>query len=166
MVDFYHNISYLCNWKQNEAKMKRKISLFFVILANLVILAHSAVQHHHESDLFESCSISAHKKLSKNNQCPHNDTLKIKHNQTDHTHGLTFEECLLEDLYIRAADNDHNQLTQDLNLNSIILYLPNSLLTHLFPEQVHRKDIYISYIPSQYHSFISQAYGLRAPPIN
>ncbi len=144
--------------------MKVRIALFFIFLANIVILAHSAIPHHHWEESVDVCNISPHKKSSKHKQCPHNDTIKIQNNNTESHNGLTFEECLLDDINIRLADNDNYQITQSFNLESIILYIPIQILKHIFSNIEKNRDTYIKYIPPIYTSFISQTYSLRAPP--
>ena len=147
--------------------MKKSLSLFFIFLANIVILAHSAVPHHHEDVSIESCKISLHKKLSDNNKCPHNDTFKLSaEGKESGAHGLTFEECQLEYLFIRQGDIDNNPttITQTLNLESEV-FIPINILRYIFPTAQSKEETYTTYVHIPYKSFVTQTIALRAPPI-
>ncbi len=146
--------------------MKRSASLFFIFIANIVILVHSAIPHHHEDNLIDSCTIHLHNNLSANNKCPHNDTLKIQQNSTGNSQGLSFEECQMEDLYIRISNEENNLLTKELNLDITIQFIPICILKLILPiPPEYIEDIFAEYIPPIYKSLISHYIGLRAPPI-
>ncbi len=146
--------------------MKRSASLFFILLANIIILVHSTIPHHHEGAKETKCRIMAHKHLDSNSKCPHNDTYKFQNNNSDTTgsNGITFEECQLEDIYIRPTDNDNSIGGNNSALESIMYYIPHFILRLILPEPLQEIHTYATYVCPTYDSIVSQLQLLRAPP--
>lgn len=145
---------------------KRSISLFVILIANIIILAHSAVIHNHEKTTPEVCNNELHKYASNNNICPHNDTQKISNSNTAKGHNsLTFEQCQLEDIYIRPNDNNSNLTNRNIDISITLLYIPASILKLLFFSKLNKKDIYTQYISPLYKSCTTKSLSLRAPPL-
>ncbi len=137
--------------------MKRAVTFIFLLLANIALLAHAVVPHHHHggSITFILCS-----------HC--NDCGKAcHHNHEAGQHDDSTEDCPLKEGYIRAdsckqvvsADSgDDTQLSDDLPL-----FYFDSVIKVTDCGYLHfRQKPYLFF----YHTtFISEALGLRAPPV-
>ena len=138
--------------------MKKTISLSFLLLANMIILAHSVVFHHHDSRL--------HIVLCDANQVHECDRRSEQHNNCpaskDKNKCCAIENCLLS-VFI-TKDDGFKQTEPVVNNLDIIL---NAILacqtiniTDLSGLPFWQKP----YLPLFYSTFVSQSSGLRAPP--
>lgn len=91
--------------------MRKAISVFFILLANIVILAHTVVPHHHHNKVFATVV-----GLFDNNaqyEAEHHHGTAHHHDNTGNT-----EECLINEVYIATcrAQNDDG-IIQPLHVN-------------------------------------------------
>ena len=140
-------------------RLKKAISLSFLLLANVITLVHVAIPHCHHSNM-AICFTVAH--------CERNDVAHShSHNAGCHRHddGGGLEECPLKDLYVR-----HENITSfvDEGLDAVVQYPvlfvlaigPVAEITDLegLPFRQHPISL------SCYTDYISCSLGLRAPP--
>ena len=133
--------------------IKKVISLSFLLLANIAILAHNVVCHHHNG---QQSAIS----------CTENQTHHCDENAeyncpcTDDTHKCcVIENCLLSNSITKAGDF---KLTKTVG-NSFYIVANNTSAcqTLQVTDLLFRQKPYLS----TFHStFLSQSLGLRAPP--
>lgn len=143
--------------------MKKAIGIIFILLANIIMLAHAAIPHHHHDFIPVAVVTDIHNHNSDNHD--HNHAVPVEednHHSTQHSEGL--EDCLLTQSYLKT--NIINQIGQTI----FIQYLP-----WLVPEFCNDFQIkYTDYgnlpfrqqpyfVPS-YDHYIAQSLGLRAPP--
>ena len=140
-------------------RLKKAISLFFLLLANVIILVHIAIPHIHHSNTVVCFGVT---------HCEeHDEAHSHSHDTGCHTHddGEGLEECPLKEQYVRfenitsLADYGlHNVQYPVLFLFAINLVVEITDLEGL----PFRQN---PYVPLFYSEFISQSIGLRAPPV-
>lgn len=142
--------------------IKRKISLFFTLLANIILLTLAAIPHHHHDD--EICII---------NPICHSNHENTDGNNTSHNHnsngGNDSHLCLLEQEVILRSENleqiiksldsgdnrcDFDGLSTISSKCGIIKYVP--------PEY---SNVHFGFKSSLYSCFVNLSIGLRGPPI-
>ncbi len=139
-------------------KVKIKTALFFLLLANIILLVHSAVSHQHIAGFV--AFIDHHHSHSHNN-AHHHDEPESNNDDAEHTHS---DFCLL------------SQSVQ-LPRNEIIFNTQESTRPE-FDRSISQTDIeviipYFYNIPPPFHEFKQTLYafkicnglGLRAPPV-
>ena len=127
--------------------MKKATSIFFVLLANIIILAHPLIPHHHKG-LFETF-VHVHY-LSED--C---DDMHPMHGET-HSHNPHSGECAIGETIVWTEDFDFSCLP-DLFLADI--YTTNIL----FEDNVSQTETH--YLAGIYLEDIYRSIGLRAPPV-
>lgn len=141
--------------------IKRITVVAILMLANLILLAHAVVPHHHHNKLI--CFKYSH--------CTHDD-LNDEHgtNQDGHRHDgeNSHDDCVLKEPVGVLA----NQWRSDFTLNSTTdrsgLDDYNDYLLDRSPEfQIHALStvIYERVLNGSYSSLVSSSLGLRAPPV-
>ena len=118
--------------------MKKRIALFFLLLANTILLAHAVIPHHHLED------------IQPVGQCNHEN----------------MKDCPLTTLYIKF-DNDKPILqTHNFNLSfSPCVLTPFSDISIFpIPDTIGLPFRQKPYLLSYYTDYISQSLGRRAPP--
>ena len=140
--------------------MKRAIALSFLLLANIALLVHAVIPHHHHNELTvcffaTTCTDSAKAhKHTHGSDCQH------------HHDGSGMEECPLKKMFVRF---ENNKLFDDLRLDNDIQY-PVLFLFPIHPivEITGLKDLPFRqnpYLLSCYTDYIAPSLGLRAPPV-
>lgn len=148
--------------------MKQKTAILFVLLANICMLAHAVIPHHHHDRMavavISMAEFAGHDQHSHDNKHSH---YHHNHNgQGSHPHSNNSEDCLISDSPIlsprieKAAfgtdDNGHNNITADLFYTAwgagALPLLPDSQLTSYS---------YQASIPPNIDTCCN---GLRAPP--
>jgi cell division protein FtsL len=138
--------------------MKNKTAFIFVLLANMVLLAHAVIPHHHHQQ--QVCVESTH--------CL-NDEYAHTHESSQHNHhhdGSADNCCILKQavfittVQLRLSDSN-NTCLDNHTLNFIILsdfgfdeFYSLSVIASCIPE--------ISFTIT---SYVTKTLGLRAPPI-
>lgn len=141
--------------------IKRITVVAILMLANLILLAHAVVPHHHHNKLI--CFKYSH--------CTHDD-LNDEHgkNQDGHRHDgeNNHDDCVLKE----PVGVLSNQSRSDFTLNSTNdrsgLDDYNDYLLDRSPEfQIHALStvIYERVLNGSYSSLVSSSLGLRAPPV-
>ena len=136
--------------------MKRVISISFLLLANVIILAHAVIPHHHHDGLIFLLT-AAHQE--------HDD----HDGEQDHTCNYPpchdgAEECLSSTLFVKL-DQNKQLFQQDFEILPCVFSL---FLDYSIPQIVDnvglpfRQKPYLIFYHTEY---ISQSLGLRAPPI-
>ncbi|MDR2917252.1 MAG: hypothetical protein LBV74_20860 [Tannerella sp.] len=144
--------------------MKRTIAISFLLLANIIILAHVVIPHHHHNGMpVAFCKIS----LSDDNSEYTHSFHSHSDGENDHSHESD-ANCTLCQLYIRAdLNNSPSSLTSALanfHIDIPTFCLDISSLTDIqgFESLPFRHKPHII----SYHShYIVHSLGLRAPPI-
>ncbi|MDP3180594.1 MAG: hypothetical protein Q8M67_02145 [Bacteroidota bacterium] len=142
--------------------IKRTTALFFILLANIALLVHAVVPHHHHKSLV--CIESSH--------CQ-SDSYAHNHSTTAHDHehdgNAGTECCVLKQAVVIPANflrQEFKCLGCDDN-NSPFVHFQAILFSNEFKSFVP-KIISIAQIPlktSSHSCFVSTSSGLRAPPI-
>ena len=139
--------------------IKKTISLFILLLANVIMLAQPVVryiQHHNNQELTVECSTNPN-----SNCCKHTEQQNSP-NTTPEKKCCDTGKCLLRNLFLEEISiklpkpifNDFDFIISDILACRII---PITDFTGL-PFR------YKPYIPLFYADFVSQSIGLRAPP--
>lgn len=140
---------------------KRTIAIFFILLANSILLAHAVVPHHHHKS--EVCIVNSHCQT---------DSDAHKHSAIDNNHehdGKNEKEyCVLKEVVVipsnriikafKSLDWPDNHLKYDgfqavLFNNELKAFVPIFVTNALVP-----------LITSSYTYYVNTSLGLRAPP--
>ena len=142
--------------------MKRLPALFFILLANIVFLAHAVIPHHHHDS--EVCFESSHCQTHSESH---------EHSATEHNHNHDGENnavyCILNQVFVvpsnhvkqesKCLDCFHNHPQFDKSQ----AILTDNRLCCLLPK-ILKKD-QLLFFSSTYFHFASTSIGPRAPPI-
>ncbi len=143
--------------------IKRVTAIFFILMANIILLAHAAIPHHHHNNRF--CIIDLHAQTG----CEAHQHDATEHHHHEHDGNKNSELCVLkQDIVIPS-----NQLKLDCksfeykdnhspfnNFQAIIFKNELSVFAPIFVSCVQK------ILKTSGHAcFISSAIGLRAPPI-
>ena len=141
--------------------MKRRIAIFFVLLANIIILAHAAIPHHHYPFLITETSQS----IVPEHKHDHNHTAHGLNHQ-HHDDKDDYDHCLLNKVVTILKDNakslDYSATYWGHSFDGF-----NAILTNV---EFHCKNITVTILQSHlfsssYTSYAASVLGLRAPPI-
>lgn len=142
--------------------IKRVAALFFILIANIILLAHVAVSHHHHKS--KVCIVSSHCQT---------DSEAHKHNTTEHNHehdgDNNSEYCALNQVVvIRSNQVKHefkyfNCADNNTQIDDFQAVLFDKGLYDLFPTVF--SNVQLLLLSSAYSCFVSTGLGLRAPPI-
>ncbi|MBA4321596.1 MAG: hypothetical protein C0408_02140 [Odoribacter sp.] len=136
----------------------RRIAVFFLLFANILMLAHSIIPHHHHSGLVISsnapcCNNSGNHKINDHS-----------HDNGDDTYCALKQEILIPGRSIRSGADQQNEnpeepFFQDINIIILISRDPvyNSCCSSLDHHQ---------YGLSHYLFLLNNSRGLRAPPLS
>jgi hypothetical protein len=137
--------------------MRKKTAFIFLLLANMVLLAHAVIPHHHHADVPTEVAVNC------NNQEEHSHHENLPICNDDHEHGETtaceFTEGIL-------TPNIHNRLNVPSEQVSFdILFF--TLFVSNYSTIISCIDFPIEEIGSiPLHSrFLISSQGLRAPPV-
>jgi len=148
--------------------MKRAISLSFILLANIILLAHAVIPHHHH-DTIPVVIISHHEHDRKAHEHHHHHDDNEPVNSCDasdsHAHN-GFEDCILANLFFRL-ENERQEF-QTVNCDfGLLLWLSPLLSGYELPPIINDTGLPFRQHPLQpsyFTDYISQSLGLRAPP--
>ncbi len=135
------------------------------MLANIIILAHAVIPHHHH----DGFTVLFSENHSKNNDVEnHNHNHSSQHNSTPHEHdcGGDTEKCILKEIYTRPISYVSEVLIPIKNLAHNILFSTNSIIYDF----CYQYRFYIPYRHKPYllsynSILLSKSIGSRAPPI-
>jgi hypothetical protein len=144
--------------------INRVATILFILLANIVLLAHTVIPHHHHNE--KICVIDSH--------CDdHSNSAAEEHNHESHEHDNSQNKtnCVLDLTYIAPVFQGKQELISVIIFN---LY-PNAhclqailLGAYVFDNKtgMHYSDAPpIFFNASLYSNFVNRIQGLRAPPI-
>jgi len=138
--------------------LKRAISFSFLLLANILLLAHLVVPHHHHEHL-SVCFCDF--------QC--NDIEVCTHTQP-HEHeknSIPQKCCFIDNAYPPANNNIKHTCRPHKNCDCgqvFFALIATPLYTHDFVDDTIIHFRQNPFVPLFYSEFISQSLGLRAPP--
>lgn len=139
--------------------MRKAISIFFILLANMVILAHTVVPHHHHNKAF--AAVISFFDDDYQHTAEHHHGTTHHHDNTNHS-----EECLINEVYVttyRIHNDDctiHPPHFCDLDWHPLFV-LPCQNRTIPIQALPFRQKPYIEII---HLVSITHSFGLRAPP--
>ncbi|MDR3227676.1 MAG: hypothetical protein LBT56_08420 [Prevotellaceae bacterium] len=136
--------------------MKKAASLIFLLLADIIILAHAFVPHCEYNKMLIPLSMAVHHADNDNHCCS---------SQTNHHSSDEEDDCLLTRTYLKIEENEKEITSVDCILNChlfSIIYI-NSLITTANSEFLSFK--YKPYLSHHYCVFVATFIGLRAPPV-
>ncbi len=146
--------------------MKQAITLSFLLLVNMIILAHVIIPHHHNK--VPVALTSLHHEHSGNAMYKHHhqDTVPVEHDGNHHGQDVV-EDYLLQHVFSRLGNN--KQTCRSLDFNFDLLYCIVSLFSEYSIPQITDNDGLPfrekPYLLSFHTEYISVSLGLRAPPI-
>ena len=157
-------------------KVKKAISLSFLLFANVAILVHIVLFHHHNSPLSASYCIANqthHCTENTKHHCAEDADRYKKYPDNESTHNYpdnksannccTIENCLLSAFFTKI---DGFKLTKPVvNNHDIFFYdIPTFQTLHIndLAGLLFRQKPYLLLF---YSAFVSQSPGLRAPPV-
>jgi hypothetical protein len=140
---------------------EKQVAIFFIFLANIILLAHAAVPHHqHETQV---CIESSH---CPNDSIPHNHNTSGHNNQHDGENGS--DCCHIKQLVVVPSNHVKQEgkcsfLTDghfpDYGFQAVLLNLE---FQHFRSTVVLNTDV--PFRTSHYIVFVKSSLGLRAPP--
>lgn len=142
--------------------MKRKIAIFFVLLANIIILAHAAIPHHH----FPFIAVSLEQSIGYEHEHNH-ATPDFNHHHHDDKDD--YDHCLLNKVISITKNNLKSTVNSDIDFD---FGFSNWGFPSIIQEFKFDWDIPITtiirqpqLISSSYISYVASVSGLRAPPV-
>ena len=142
--------------------MRRVIAISFLVLANIIILAHAVVYHHHYipvawTDIHHEhdCNLPDHY---------HDDTQPIGHCNDSNCLG-DVEDCLLTAIYVKLNNNRRSIQLLDFDLFPYSLFSFSNYSISQVEDDTNLPFRQKPYLISYLTEYISQSHGLRAPPI-
>ena len=142
--------------------IKKSTAIFFLLLANLVLLAHAVIPHHHHNSQVCITNSYSNSKSEAENNCSSDH--KHKHEGNKNT-----ESCILKQIVVVPSNNIKQEFKyfeykdihfQFNDFQSIIYY--SELETFV---KILRTNTEAPLIPSFYTQYLNSGLGLRAPPI-
>jgi len=142
--------------------IKRSWAIFFLFLANIVLLGHSIIPHHHTNSLPSFVSIHTH-------QYDHCESEPGEFHSENHDHNdrSDFYHCLLNQNFFNRSNSHRN----DINYLDVASSSPDLFTT--YPDKYWQWNSVkktIRFVPIQllrtnYTDYINRCSGLRAPPL-
>lgn len=140
----------------------------FILLANMVMLAHSLVPHHHHNGNPVAICVNYHEHNNATDKHRHHaDTLPREQsaNPDRHCNGI-FEDCALSSILVKIGNDKQALQCIDFEFDPspclpVFSINPITKTTDLegLPFRQH------PYILQCYTDFVTQSLGLRAPPV-
>ncbi len=142
--------------------IKRTTAIVFVLLANLLYLAHAVVPHHHHNKLV--CLGESQGLIHSNSSGHSHDNDSDNHDGKDNS-----DECILKELTalpsnewkqeLKFSANDYNPDDKIAFFNSSLFIGEDAFIPLIL------QFIPVHYINSSFSFYVSSSLGLRAPPI-
>jgi len=140
--------------------MRNKTAFIFVLLANIVLLAHAVIPHHHHTEA--PIAIAVDCTNINNEEHSHNERMPIC--DDEHEKG-EIAPCIVTSAML--VPNNQFRLNTSLEQFSSIKFLLFSLSVvnySTIPDVIHNSEAEIENI-SLYSRLLVSSQGLRAPPI-
>ena len=136
--------------------IKKTIAIFFILLANIIILAHDLVPHHHHDEvdaIEQSQTYSSYPDTERRHNFPEHE-----HQQDDYLFVIR-QALVLSPNLGRLLDSD-DDLTGNNGLDNFFFNTPNFLIVYAPPDF----KIPIWDNPQNFITTVTYTFGLRAPP--
>lgn len=147
--------------------MLNYIRIFFLLLANVIILVHSFIPHYHVGENVHCCTAGHHHYENHPQDFHfHPGGVLLPQKTEKHHGGISFEDCLLDRIYIRFDNSNHTLQSA----NTEIVFLITSLFLNSLDSVLFETDTgnfpfrQKPYLQTSYTEVISRSSGLRAPP--
>lgn len=144
--------------------MKRRLSIFFVLLANIAILAHAVVPHHHHNKVVAAIV----NVLDTDDEHPYGHEHHHDHHQGSHSHHDGDEGCVIfESLQAAVAQLQKSDTGWDKAPHfdgGVTLFFVEPSVWVATPPVVVCASADTSYYASYLTDYLARAKGLRAPP--
>lgn len=142
--------------------IKRIPAIVFIILANVVLLAHAVIPHHHHEE--EVCIVASH--CESDSQAHDHDDAKHNH---EHDGEDNVDDCVLQQILISPPNKIKHEI-KSLNIDadrfqadhSQAISVENKFVLACFSSILKAKPPLLIF---SYLNFASTVLGLRAPPI-
>lgn len=140
--------------------VKRIAAISFILLANLVLLAHAVIPHHHHEA--EVCFVNSHCESDHESDKDHD-------HHHDHEGSNDYDSCLLKEIVTLPTNqqkpecNYFSYIDQHSTFHGLFAILSEHLLI-----KDHSADFHLDrppYIPALYSCIVCSHQGLRAPPL-
>ena len=137
----------------------------FLLLANINILVHTIVCHHHYDDISVIYSTHCEHDCGSHNNHQHDDNSPSDHCKDPYCHG-SINDCLLTNFCVKFGNDKSTFQLVYFNFN----FLPfiSSLFSDYSLQPIYNNTCLPfrqkPYLPSYYTDYVSQSFGLRAPP--
>lgn len=141
--------------------MKKGTAIFFVILANIIILAHAIVPHHHGHHH------SAHILIitDHSNEKPDRHKHHIDDHSHEHENTNDYDFCLLKQVVSTLVNNSKQEFSAPFNNftfgNTPAILIENDFACNPPPLLSFQQPLFHN---SDYTCFVNGVSGLRAPP--
>jgi hypothetical protein len=139
--------------------MKKAISLSFLLLANIILLAHAAVPHHHHENA-GVCFVNTH--CEDNEETHHHDSQTNEHERNNFP-----DRCCFDIAYTHAGNSTKPacRLYKKCDCEQLLFSLiSNNLNAQSLIDNVGLPFRQNPFVLLFYSEFISYSGGLRAPP--
>jgi len=145
--------------------MKKATGILFLLLANLALLAHTVIPHHHlDAHHISICDLLPSVDAN-NSHCAHHDM-----DGQDHGANGLGDDCILNGLYIRVASGHHSSSGEDHPSYDDTADGYPSVCAIVNPSTMYwdeggRPFRHRPFLLSSYSRYITSSLGLRAPPV-
>lgn len=146
--------------------MKKATGFLFLLLANLALLAHTVIPHHHQDAHHISICNLLTADDALNSHCAHHDI-----NGQEHGANGLGDDCILNGLYIRVAtgryslpSDEGHPLYDDTVTGYPFIYSVVNPATVL-RDDGGRPFRHRPFLLSSYPQYVTCSVGLRAPPV-
>ena len=146
--------------------MKRRIAIFFVLLANIILLAHAAIPHHH----FPYTAIFIAQDVDVEHVHDHDhDPSAFNFNHHHHNDKDDYDHCLLNKVISITKNNAKSAVNSDIDFDFGYNFEDFQAIVPDFSFDWDIPIITINLKPhlfsSSYISYSASVLGLRAPPV-
>ncbi len=140
-----------------QSMIKKITAIFFILMANIILLAHIAVPHRHIDGIAHIFFHHSHS----HGQSHEHDVPDSNNNDNDHGNSYF---CLLNQpiQVTRFEFNINSQNNEKPVINNLILWTTNDII---IPHFFNIPPPFFDIPSSLYSTFINNGLGLRAPPV-
>ena len=143
--------------------MKKAVCYIALCAANILLVAHIAIPHHHHENA-GVCLFDTHCKDSKE---AHHHEQHDTHNHEHERNPFLDKCCIIDDIY--APTHNNIKLTCRFHTScdceqTLYALISTPLYTHDFVDDIIVHFRQNPFVPLFFSEFISQSIGLRAPP--
>lgn len=138
--------------------IKKTAALFFILLANIILLAHAVAPHNHHNGLACICKtgINAHPQESSNSNHKHNGK-----NSSDYC--ILTQLIVVRNTQVKLECKNVDFTDNHSQFDGIQAILINNIFKVFHP--IYRTNVHLPQIGTLYNHFVNTGLGLRAPPV-